>query len=276
MKKSPKGHAKAKAKSKHKTKSVRRGRKEKAMDVLLVIFTALTIISGAILSFLGIAGGLKNHRSLGLWMLFATIVFALVWAFLYIQKQMWEGEKAVIKPSPDLHGLLIPANDPRPKIPESCRAPDHAVIVLGSCAFMTDKDWAGVLDIYGQQILTMRKEPGGIAISARLISSVNKAFIAQITNNEFYVNPSNEFTLSRDDWNSLRVTDSAKNTVLYVRFLNPNTIKVLGSFYVNNASPIIITEQGVKIGGGMMSDTCFSAARKREGAAIGITGPDEK
>ena len=238
----------------------------------IAIAAASTIAVIVWISF-GVAA-FKQSESGVIWTAYFAITFSLLAFALTWQKRL--GERVKPNPLPDLHGLLIPANDPRPEIPNPCRVPGKAVVVLGSCAFMTDKDWSGILDIYGQQILTLRKEEGGIAISARVISSVNKALIAQITNNEFYVNPSNEFALSRDDWNSLKVTDSGKNTVLYVRFLNPTTIKVLGSFYVNNAPPIVITEEGVKIGGGVMSNTCFSAAQRRDGAAIGITGPDKK
>lgn len=64
------------------------------MDVWIIVFAALAIIGGAILSFLGIIGDLKNRQTLGLWILYATILFALTWAFLYFQKRIWDGQSS--------------------------------------------------------------------------------------------------------------------------------------------------------------------------------------
>jgi hypothetical protein len=91
------GHAETSAEAEHENKE-EQPKPRGTMDVLIYICGALVIISGAVLSFLGISGGLKDHRSLGLWVLFLTILFALTGAFLYFQKRLGEGQ-AVSSPA---------------------------------------------------------------------------------------------------------------------------------------------------------------------------------
>jgi hypothetical protein len=182
----------------------------------------------------------------GLGILFLDIAMCLLW----IDKV----KKAPVVTETELHGLLIPANDPTPHT--ECRdIPSSAVILfLGNSVAYTTFETAAI-KIRGQAIVSFANVPGGINVSARVYSQTNKV-VAQITNNELYVNPSNLFHTERPDWHTLIVKDNQGDEVLHVYFINKNAIKVLGTFYVPGADPVII-EETRQIIGVTTSANCF-------------------
>lgn len=161
-------------------------------------------------------------------------------------------------PKSELHGLLIPANEFSP--PNSCvDGPRAGVSIYVGNWIVFTKDTNAVIKAQGQDILTITKSEGGIWVSARVLSVENQV-IAQITNNDFYVNPSNYFCLTRPNWHTLIVEDPKGNRVLDVYFINPSTIRVIGTFYTPNGSPIIFREKqsivgGITFGGTTCQDT---------------------
>jgi hypothetical protein len=100
----------------------------------------------------------------------------------------------------------------------------------------------------GQEVFSISRDEGGISVSARVISVDNKV-IAQITKNEIYVNPSGYFVLKRPDWPSLIIEDPKGHQVLNVYYINPSTVRVLGSFQTLGGPSIIITQDAVRAGG---------------------------
>jgi hypothetical protein len=203
--------------------------------------------------------------SRALWCGVASVVFATLGIAFYIEGFVLRPKTI---PAPELHGLLIPANDPRPILKCPFDVSEDVVVLLGSFTLATKKEFTGV-EIYGQKLLSLKKTDAGITVSARVISSNNKV-VAQITDNEFYVNPSQYFRMERaEDWHTLRVIDGEGAQVLYVRYMNPTTIKVLGSFYTPNGPATIVTEEKLTVGMATFRGGC---ARGDQGAAIGDSG----
>jgi hypothetical protein len=87
-----KGASKAYAKAKDKAEKVwQEWRPKSVLDILIYICGLLAAIGGLWLGYLGVSGHLKNQQSMGLWVLFGTIIFVLTGAFLHFQKLLWEG-----------------------------------------------------------------------------------------------------------------------------------------------------------------------------------------
>lgn len=114
------------------------------------------------------------------------------------------------------------------------------------------------VNMQGFDLLTLTKAVGGINISTRVLSADNKV-VAQITNNEFYVNPPGKpFQLKRPDWHTLIVTDTDGHEALYVHHLNPTTVKVRGRFYVSGNVVVATNDLLILPGGNSFSGGCFS------------------
>lgn len=246
------------------------------LDAAIYVCAALVLVGCICLGYLGVGGGFHNQRMLALKITYATLFLVLTGGFLYFYQKLRvdlerpDSADQVTKPRPELHGLLIPANDPRPGYPLPAEIGDDAVVVfLGDSRLITKGKVTGI-EVMGQKLISVTTgAEGAIAISARVISPANKV-VAQITENEFYVNPDNFFRMRRDDWHTLEVVDQVGNQVLYVRYLNPTTIKVLGSFYIPNQPPTIIAEDHF-IAGGMEfreMDMAFNA-----GTGISVNTP---
>lgn len=87
-----KGASKAYAKSKHKADEVwQKWGPKSVLDVSIYICGTLAVLGSLWLGYLGVSGHLKNQQSLGLWILYSTIIFVLTGAFLHFQKLIWEG-----------------------------------------------------------------------------------------------------------------------------------------------------------------------------------------
>jgi hypothetical protein len=209
---------------------------------------------------------LHDKFSVTLWLGYAAAVLALLGGCLYLQKQHREG-------NPDtpleLHGLLIPANDQMPE--HGCgELPSNAVVVvMGKTGFMTEStSGVSTVNMYGADLMTFNKAEGGVNVSARVFSADNKV-VAQITNNEFYVNPPERpFQLKRPDWHTLIVYDSEGRESLFVRYVNPRSVAVRGRFFVNGNVVVANGNSLIFPGGNVFNGGCFSGF-SRSGAQIG-------
>jgi len=223
-----------------------------------------------------------SHKSLAVWFvfIFTTLFDAAIYIFWrHVWRYKTAGKKALVHISsfaiiivafigclfwsqrtlpetiPELHGLLIPANDRAP-YPPCLRGPRNVVIILlGNSAFLTDKKMTAV-HIHNLDLISFAKSDAGVSVSTRVISSDNKV-VAQITNNEFYVNPNNYFKMYRPDWHTLIVKEPGGREVLNVYYMNPSAMKILGSFYNPGSSPAIIEENQQVIGGVTYSNACL-------------------
>jgi hypothetical protein len=160
-------------------------------------------------------------------------------------------------PEPRLSGLLTPGAEATPShpcdelalhVPESMRPPPNSLAIHygdgGSWLIKIDKHV--VIQIGNEELLSVRKHSHGISVSAKVFSADSR-IVAQITDNEFHVNPNNYFRLEQDE-HSLTVYDQEAVRVLSVHFLNPHVVSVLGVFRYPNAPIIVIDEHEVRVG----------------------------
>jgi hypothetical protein len=124
-------------------------------------------------------------------------------------------------------GLLSPGNEPTP--PNPCRdIPARAMLILlGNSGSYGTSFPQTIIKIGQDRMLTINKVNDRIAVNAKLFSKDGR-IIAEIKNNEFFINPNNYFRKERPDEHSLVVYDQEGIEVLNVRFINPRTIKFLG------------------------------------------------
>lgn len=144
----------------------------------------------------------------------------------------------------ELSGLLVPANDPTPE-----NACGHAqllngalLMILGNSASLNPWFPHVVIRAKGQDILTLNKKNNEIAVGVRIFGRDGR-IVAEIRDNEFFINPNNYFRKERPDKSTLIVYDQEDKKVIDVRFLNPTTVRFLGVLnYPNSMGPLVISE----------------------------------
>jgi hypothetical protein len=132
---------------------------------------------------------------------------------------------------PDHAGLLSPGTQPNPSFPLITTAPDEAIRIYlgGGCAAWTTKDFLVVLRIAAEDIITVKRWRGTVAISAK-IRSLDHRIIAEIVDNEFFLNPNNYFRKERPSKSELVVYDQTGAEALRMHYLNPKAIKLKAKF----------------------------------------------
>lgn len=168
------------------------------------------------------------------------------------QPALGEGASPTPAPTPaqhtetELHGLLIPADEPSP--PNPCDRPDFPLppsavsMFLGNVVAWTTGLQMTVIQVREWELLSIKKTPQGLAISAKVFSTDGK-IVADIEDNEFQVNHLNYFKVKRPDRSTFIIYDQQGRAVLNVRYLNPQAIKVSGIFQAPQSIPIVIDER---------------------------------
>ena len=199
----------------------------------------------------------------------AAGITIVIWLFAYhVAQQKDEATQPKI-PLPfvetELHGLLIPANDPTPQ--SKCFVemkdritPDALLLFFGNSLAYTRKAKIVAIKVAGRDLISIRKTSEGIGISAQVFSADGR-IVAELEDNVFHVNPNNYFKIKRADKSTLIVYDQQNNHVINVRYLNPSTIKILGIFHSPNRAPVVIEEEKQTIpGAGTFVEGCFGDA----------------
>ena len=161
-----------------------------------------------------------------------------------------------------LKGLLVPADEPDPPLPDSCYrlqgVPSDALrVYLGGNGAYATTDHVTVLTVKGTDLLDLRRTPNGLAINAKTFSEDGK-IIAEVIDNRFYVNPGNFFRMEKPDTHSIIVYDTSDRKVLDIRYINSHSVKVLGIFQVPGAPPLIVGERELSFGGLHATESCFA------------------
>jgi len=164
-----------------------------------------------------------------------------------------------------LKGLLVPGDEPDPPLPSSCYRvhpvpPDALRVYLSGNAGYTAADQVTVLSVKGTDLLDLRRTSTGLAINAKTFSEDGK-IVAEIIDNQFYINPNNFFRMERPDSHSIIVYDIRDRKVLDIRYINSHSVKVLGMFQVPGVTPLIIDEAQLSLGGFHTVGSCFSGQR---------------
>jgi hypothetical protein len=158
----------------------------------------------------------------------------------------------------EVHGRLQPGNEPTP--PNACSGSPGAEpmkVLIGGNAFV--KDGFGkltALKVGTCEALSMERTPQGISVNADLYHQSGQ-FAARIRNNEITALNGETFTtrLTRDS-NTLTVKDSRGVELLYVRYINPLTLRMRGIFGCPGHQPVPVNDNGIP--GGFMTGNCMA------------------
>ena len=149
------------------------------------------------------------------------------------------------QPETEIHGYLVPANEPNPHNLCDPAPPAGAMLFyLGNSVFwQTEQNTYTVIRLLNPQedLFTIRKTSKGIYLNIT-IRSRNGRIVAEIIDNEFHINPNNYYRRERPDVSSLTVYDQEGNAVLNVHYINATAIKILGVFNSPDQLPIVIQE----------------------------------
>jgi hypothetical protein len=158
-----------------------------------------------------------------------------------IRQSSEELEKRV-KPS---SGSLTPDNKTNPN---SISIPPKALcLLLGNSVAYSSSFPHTVIEVGTEPLLVINKQGNNVTITAKFFSRDGK-IIAELKENQFYINQNNSYRMVRPNDHSLIVYDEQTNEALNVYFLNPRAIKLTGRFYFPRHHPIIISEEWLMLG----------------------------
>lgn len=196
-------------------------------------------------------------NKIAFWGAIASIVAIPLALILYILNTFNSSPEVpnVVSSEAQLHGQLMPANDPDPK--HRCKEvpPGDLKIFLGENLFWSNPNkQVTALSIDGQDIIVLTEESGGVFLSANLYRE-DRRVVAKIVRNQFEINPNNYFKLDRPDRHELNIFDKNNRRVLHVRFLNETTFMVEGVFY-GPKKKVEVTQDEVIVGDSHFSGIC--------------------
>lgn len=149
--------------------------------------------------------------------------------------------------SPRLSGPLTPSNEPYPAplakmiaeasppaFRQRIERPGVLKVYMGSLLVFTEFPVCILIRIDDRDLLEFHRGPKGIAVDAQILDD-NGTVIAQIEDNEFFINKDNYFRMSGGA-HSLNVFDRSADPVLRVRYINPSTLTLSGRFRFHGRS----------------------------------------
>jgi len=179
-------------------------------------------------------------------------------------------------PEVEVIGSLQPGNDPTPPIPCNPRPPDTALkIFIGkNVAFQRDATIKKLIAIRvgSCPVATMEQTAAGIAVTASMYNSSGK-LIVRIADGVMHIMTNGITRATRNgDLSTLIVTDDSRNELLYIRYLNPTTLRIKGTFGCPGHALVQITDDKViRLDGGSLRFTdgvCFAPNEGTAGLII--------
>lgn len=104
-----------------------------------------------------------------------------------------------------------------------------------------------VVQISGKDLLAFRRVDAGLEVDANIFGE-DGDILAQVVGNKFFINQNNTFRIQNDDPHSLSVFDFKGNEVFNIRYINPSSIVVTGTFRYGNSPPLVITREKATFG----------------------------
>jgi hypothetical protein len=159
----------------------------------------------------------------------------------------------------ETHGWLIPANDPAP--PSSCSdtniAGHDAIIVFlgGSVGSSRARTLVG-LEIGDCNVISMTRHDSFVSVDANIFEP-HGTLVARISSGEFRLMPYMYSYADRPDRSTIIVYDRRGNELFYIRYLNPQMIKIRGTFACEHEYPVVVTDSEILLhSGSRISHSC--------------------
>lgn len=159
-----------------------------------------------------------------------------------------------------LQGLLKPGTEPNPSLPGVCSTislPQDALkVYLGSSVVITTSKETAVFRAGGLDLLSIRRAPDGLAANATIFEKGGQV-AASIVDNHFFINPSEHFRVLEPDPHTLLIASSVGEQVISLRYLNPTALRVMGTFYTREGTPIEVGQDQIKAGNLIFEGDCM-------------------
>lgn len=129
-------------------------------------------------------------------------------------------------------GIITPSNEPVPNI-NIPLSPKDLIILLGKTTVVARINEDSCQIIVKDEIpyLTIKKNIYGLFVDA-LIFDESGILACTIKNNVIIKNLNNYSTIVRPDAHTFQIKDSKDRLVLYIKYLNPTTISLIGTFFL--------------------------------------------
>jgi hypothetical protein len=173
-------------------------------------------------------------------------------------------------PPPQI-GWLQPANEATPttscdNIPAQFKAAGSALVIVGDTGFIPPnpfQDWTAI-ELGQCYPLTLHRDENGISVSADVYSTTGEP-LGQIRNNRYNISGANNLIVERTgDLSSLVVHDEQGHELLFVRYVNPNTIRIRGIFTCPSPRLETVTATNTSLtipGNNVFHGACLSGGR---------------
>ncbi|MDQ4120533.1 MAG: SMEK domain-containing protein [Acidobacteriota bacterium] len=164
----------------------------------------------------------------------------------YISNPDSNREDLIEKP---LRGLLISANEPNPSIKFGVIKPDYKAIYMGNsvASISPDIQKFDLIRIADESIVEIKNVGSGLIINATIYDELGN-IVATVRENIFRCNRLKTYEATNPDQHSILILDDSDKIVLYIRYLNPRALKVLGVFCHPERPAVTIKEDGIMLG----------------------------
>jgi hypothetical protein len=123
---------------------------------------------------------------------------------------------------------LYADSKPNPPFPANCQpSPDALMIFLGTSLAWTTRMPHTIIEVAGQELLSIDRFKSGISIKILRIFDDKKDIIARVENGDFWVSPNIRKIHTK---HTLTVYDHNDDEVLNIDFLNEKAILITGTF----------------------------------------------
>lgn len=194
-------------------------------------------------------------------LLLAGVVW-LVWHFLF-------------PPPPEPTGPLIPAGEPTPA--STCPAkPGDFVVALATNRVMAPKDAKTVRPFMAHFCPgpTLTRTPQGLMVDALGYDWAND-LVYMIQKNKLDYLMVAGLTFHRPDRSTLELLDRFGEPIVYVRYLNPNAVRIRGRWLCNEEEQLLIHDGGVRMGGVRISGVMFGTHPVPGNKCARVTSPKD-
>jgi hypothetical protein len=166
----------------------------------------------------------------------------------------------------EVHGWLRPSNDPTPpngcdNIPPTILTSDFIKVLIGNNALgKTGLGKVTAIEIGTCDVLSMERTSEGIFVNADLFDGTENP--TRIRKNEiFALNGENYSARKTRDFSTLTIKNNRGQELLYVRYINPSTLRARGTFSCTGHRPVVVKDDQ-PVPGIFMSNNCFMNAGK--------------
>jgi hypothetical protein len=183
---------------------------------------------------------------------FCVVTYASAWAIY--QKV---GHNLPIDTDSEVY--LIPGNEQFNSKP--CKQPEGSIaFIAGTNEFWSDEEGRqiGIIILDNKPVVTMKKTERGLLFSVEMFN-LERKLVAKISNNKSILLPKN-FGYKIKDPNTITLYDDYDKEILYVKFVNKNTVFIRGVFTGPDGTTIVISNEQIlptiRLDGGSR-ENCF-------------------